>query len=129
MKFARWTFLIAGIYGILALLPQYFLENRVGEDTPPPITHPEFFYGFIGVALAWQVAFILISRDPARYRPLMIPSVLEKFLFGVACIVLFAQDRLGTQMLAAAGVDLVLGVLFIVSFLKTPGGSPPAFSG
>lgn len=126
MKFARWTFLIAGIFGFLALLPQYFMEGRIGQDTPPPITHPEFFYGFIGVALAWQMAFILISRDPLRFRPLMIPSVFEKFLFGGACVVLFMQDRLGGQMLAAAGVDLVLGVLFIVSYLKTATGPGPA---
>ena len=28
MKFAKYTFLIAGIYGLLALLPQYFLEEK-----------------------------------------------------------------------------------------------------
>ena len=27
MKFAKYTFLIAGIYGLLALIPQYFLET------------------------------------------------------------------------------------------------------
>lgn len=121
MKFARWTFLLAGIYGLLALLPQYFMETRIGEDNPPAITHPEFFYGFLGVALAWQVVFIIISRDPARYRPLMPAGVLEKFSFGAAAVVLFAQERLAAQMLAAGCVDLVLGALFIVAFVKTSG--------
>jgi len=49
MKFARVVFLVAGIYGLIVLLPQYFLEAKVGLDSPPPITHPEFYYGFIGV--------------------------------------------------------------------------------
>ena len=49
MKFARIVFLVAGIYGLLVVAPQYFLEARIGRDTPPAITHPEFFYGFVGV--------------------------------------------------------------------------------
>ena len=35
MKFARWVFLLAGIYGALVVLPQFFLERRVGIDYPP----------------------------------------------------------------------------------------------
>ena len=79
MKFARIVFLIAGIYGILVLTPLYFLEQTIGRETPPPITHPEFFYGFLGVALAWQVLFLLIAHNPVRYRPMMIPSILENY--------------------------------------------------
>jgi len=74
MKFARIVFLIAGIYGILVLTPLYFLEQTIGRETPPPITHPEFFYGFVGVGLAWQIVFLIIARDPLRFRPMMIPS-------------------------------------------------------
>src|SRR5689334_16082459 len=70
-KFASRVFLGAGIYGVIALLPQYFLEKKLGQDFPPPLTHPEHFYGFIGVALAWQLVFLTISRDVQRYRPLM----------------------------------------------------------
>ena len=55
-RFARWVFLVAGVYGVLVVLPQYSLEARIARDFPPPITHPEYFYGFIGVALAWRVA-------------------------------------------------------------------------
>ena len=78
MKLARITFLIAGIYGLIVLTPLYFLEGTIARQTPPPITHVEFFYGFIGAALAWQVVFLLIARDPARYRLMMLPSILEK---------------------------------------------------
>ena len=70
MIFARRVFLIAGIYGLLVLLPLYFMEARIGRDQPPAITHPEYFYGFLGVAVSWQVAFLVISRDPVRFRPL-----------------------------------------------------------
>lgn len=38
--FARRVFTVAGVYGILVLVPQYFMEAKVGRDYPPPITHP-----------------------------------------------------------------------------------------
>ena len=40
MIFARRTFLIAGIYGLLGLLPLYFMEGRIGREQPPPSTIP-----------------------------------------------------------------------------------------
>ena len=67
-------FWIAGIYGVIVVVPLYFLESRVGRDYPPPITHAEFLYAFAGVGLAWQIAFFIIATDPARYRLIMVPS-------------------------------------------------------
>ena len=78
MQFARWVFRIAGIVGLMMLLTMYFLEEQIGRDQPPPIAHPEFFYGLVGVAVAWQFAFLVISLDPPRYRLLMLPAVIEK---------------------------------------------------
>lgn len=119
MTFARRVFQIAGIYGLIVMLPQYFLENRIGHDEPPAITHPEFFYGFLGVGVAWQVAFLVISRDPQRYRLLIIPSIIEKFSFVFAVVPLFLQGRASTTVLGFSIIDLVLGCLFIESYRRT----------
>src|SRR5262245_15031758 len=94
--FARRVFLIAGVYGLLVLVQMYFTEAKLGRDFPPPITHPEHYYGFIGVAIAWQVVFLVIARDPIRYRLVMLPAILEKLAFGLAAVVLFFQGRLAT---------------------------------
>lgn len=110
---AKWILRIAGVYGLILLTPFYFLEERIGVEQPPAITHPEYFYGFVGVAVAWQVAFLIMSRDPARYHPLLPACILEKFTFGIAAIVLFAQGRLAGPPLAGGAIDLVLGVLFL----------------
>jgi hypothetical protein len=118
--FAKRVFLIAGIYGLLVLVPQLFLENRINANFPPPMTHPEQFYGFTGIAIAWQVMFLIIGRDPVRYRPAMIPSILEKIAFGGGSLVLFLQDRLALQIFAVAMVDLLWMVLFFVAWLRTP---------
>jgi hypothetical protein len=120
MKFARVVFLVAGIYGLSVLVPQFFLEAKVGKDSPPPITHPEFFYGFLCVAVAWQVLFLILSRAPVRYRPMMIPAVLEKIGFPIAAVILYLQDRMAPIVLAPASLDLVLCVLFVIAYVKTP---------
>ena len=121
MKFARIAFLIAGIYGILVLTPLYFLEQTIGRETPPPITHPEFFYGFVGVGLAWQIVFLMIAQDPLRYRPMMIPSVLEKVSYGAALVVLLSQHRISISSFELGMADVIFAVLFIISFVKTRG--------
>lgn len=120
MKFAKRVFLVAGIYGFLALLPQYFLEARIGRDFPPAITHPEYYYGFIGVALAWQVLFLFLARNPTRDRLMMIPAILEKATFGIAVIVLFLQNRVSSFMFGPGIIDLIFGALFLVAYMKTP---------
>ena len=37
MAFARWIFWIAGVYGLLVLIPGFFLERQAGEAAPPAI--------------------------------------------------------------------------------------------
>jgi hypothetical protein len=121
MKFARLIFGAAGIFGLVVIGPMYFLEDRIGSDTPPAITHPEFFYGFVGLALAWQIAFLCLAVDPVRYRLLMLPSMLEKFSFAIAVGILVFKNRAPASVAAFAGVDLVLGILFVIAYLKTAG--------
>jgi hypothetical protein len=123
MRFAKLTFLIAGIYGLLALVPLYFMEQQTGRDYPPPITHPEYYYGFIGVAVAWQLAFIVMSREPVRYRPLMPVAVVEKASFFIPVVLLYVQHRVSSFTLGAATIDGVLGVLFLISYLRSAGVS------
>ena len=127
MVFAHWVFRIAGIWGVLVLLPLYFLEEQIGRDQPPPITHPEFFYGFVGVGLAWQIVFLVISLDPPRFRPLMPVAMLEKFSFSLAVFMLYGLGRVDIPMVVAAALDAVLGVLFVISYLRCP--RPPAPAG
>lgn len=118
--FARRVFLIAAIYGLVVLPLHYFAEGFIGAHHPPAITHPEFFYGFLGVAIAWQVAFLIIAQDPVRYRLMMLPGILEKLGFGVAAVVLFSLKRLDAPMLIAGCGDLVFAALFIAAFRSTP---------
>jgi len=120
MKFAKIVFWIAAIWGLLVITPLYFLFDLIGRNDPPPITHPGFYYGFVGLALCWQITFLLIATDPVRYRPLMIPSILEKVSYGAAVLVLVQQGRMHPSDLVFAGTDLLLGIFFLISYFKTP---------
>jgi hypothetical protein len=119
MRFARIVFLVAGIYGLLILAPIYFMENTIGRQTPPAITHPEYFYGFLGVGLAWQVLFLVLSTDPLRYRAMILPSILEKVTYGIALMVLFSQRRLSLSTFAIGSVDWIFAFLFLIAYFKT----------
>ncbi len=119
MNFARWVYFTAGIYGILLLTPMYFTEQQVSRDFPPAITHPEHYYGFIGVTLAWQVLFLILSRDPVRYRPMMIPSILEKISYVVALLVLYFQGRVAGMIFGFGMIDAVFAAFFVAAYVKT----------
>ena len=119
MRFAKWVFRIAGIYGLLVIGAGYFSEASVNRDYPPAITHREYYYGFLGVTLAWQLAFLVISTNPARFRPMMLIALVEKLGFFVPGLILWMRHELPPPMAAGAAIDLVLAVLFTISFVRT----------
>lgn len=96
----------------------YFMCSQIGKYSPPP-TDPELYYGFAGVTLAWQLAFFVIASDPARLRPMIIPSVVEKLSFVIAVVVLYSRSRITSVQLATGAPDTLLCVLFAVAFFKT----------
>jgi len=124
MKFAKIVFRVAAIWGVLVITPLYFLFDVIGRNDPPAITHPAFFYGFVGAALAWQIAFFFIASDPVRFRPLMIPSMFEKFSYSAAVIILVLQSRMRSSDLLFGGADLLLGVLFVMAYFRARPATP-----
>src|SRR4051812_14390218 len=119
MRFARRVFLVAAIYGSVVTTPMFFLERRIGIDSPPPITHPEFYYGFASLVIAWQVMFVLVASDPIRYRPVMLVGIIEKLSFAIPVPILFAMGRVSSGILAFSMIDAAWAVLFAISYWKT----------
>jgi ATP/ADP translocase len=119
MRLARIIFIGAGIWGIVVLTPLYWLVDVTGRHYPPPNDYPQFFYGFIAVAIAWQMAFLLIGSNPVRYRTLMIMAMIEKFSYVTTLAVLFAESRISAIDVQPAIPDGLLGILFVVAFFRT----------
>ena len=119
MKFARVVFIGAGVWGVTVLTPLYWLFDITGRRYPAPVDYPHFFFGFVSVAMAWQIAFLIIGSNPVRFRALMIPAILEKLGFVSTLAVLYAQSRISAVDAQAAVPDLMLCVLFVVALAKT----------
>jgi hypothetical protein len=119
MTFAKRVFTLAGLYGLVVMTPMYFAELALKAEGQPLLERPESHYGFVGITLVYQLVFLLIGRDPARYRPLMPLCVLEKLAFGAAVWPLYLLGRTPAVVTIFATVDLVLGALFAVAWLRT----------
>jgi len=120
MKFAKILFYIAGIWGILVITPLFFIFDKIGQQDPPPITHPLFFYGFAGVTLAWQFMFLVIASNPVRFRPLMLVGILEKLGYFVPALILYNQHRVHIADVYISCGDALLAILFLMAYFKTP---------
>ena len=119
MKFAKVVFVCAGIWGIGVLTPLYWLVDVSGRRYGVPTEYPQFYYGFLSVAMAWQIAFLIIGSNPARFRVLMIPGMLEKLGYVVPLVLLYQQARVTWADAQAAVPDFALAILMMLAFVKT----------
>ena len=113
MKTPRLIFTIAGIYGLIVLTPFLFVERMIADRTPGGVTHPEYYYGFLGAALVMQLVYLTIGRDPVRFRPLMPLCTLAKLAFFVPVLILWLQGRVAAEVLEFASVDALLAFAFL----------------
>ena len=113
------------VWGVTVLTPLYWLFDITGRRYQAPVDYPHFFFGFVSVAMAWQIAFLVIGSDPARFRPLMIPSMIEKAGFIVTLAVLYGRARIPALDASAGIPDLVLCLLFAAAFVRTRPSNRP----
>jgi hypothetical protein len=116
MKLAKWTFRTAGIFGLIVMVPLLFAMKLIDQIMPPAVNHPEFFYGFVILNICWQILYLFLSKDPIRFRPMMIPSFFAKASGSIALMWLYIQDRISSQWVATAILDGVFAILFLISF-------------
>jgi hypothetical protein len=118
MRFASVVFRIAGAWGILVLLPLCFMFAGT-SDLTATFSYPQAYFGFMGVTLAWQVAFFVIGSDPARFRPFIAVSILEKIVYIAAIIVLLSMGHVSGAQATSAIPDAILCGLFVAAWTKT----------
>jgi hypothetical protein len=119
-RFVRWLFRGAAIYGLVILLPLYFLERQVAAPAAL-LDHPIYYYGFVGAAAAWQLVYWTIGSDPVRYRAFMPLSVIAKLGFWIPSLILWLNGRAPTSTFVVTNGDLILGIAFSFAWrtLKT----------
>lgn len=124
MRFARSVFILAGLWGIAVLTPLFFLVDVTGRPYQAPNDYPHFYYGFLAVAMAWQLAFLVIGSNPIRYRVLMILAFIEKAGYVITTTLLYSRGRIPAADANTALPDALLLVLFVVAFVKTRASGP-----
>ena len=111
-NWVRPWFRAAAVYGAAALL--------TALARPAPGGDALFFHGFVGTALAFQLAFWIIGGNPVRHRPLMLAAVAEKVAFVIPVAALAAAGQAAPTTLAAGAIDFVLGLGFLAAWRATP---------
>lgn len=111
MKFARVVFVVAGILGLMAMVPMYLAGGSFR------------YYGSLGAVVAWQIAFFVIAFDPTRYRALMVPATIEKLLWVGTLVVMYFRGNLTEKEVIGSTVPHgILGALFVVAYIRTRPG-------
>lgn len=54
MTFPKLCFRVAGCWGLVSILPLFFLYDLISHNNPPAITHPEYYFCFF------------VSRSPGK---------------------------------------------------------------
>jgi hypothetical protein len=119
MIFSKRVFTWGGIFGLVMLTPMFFLESQMAA-MGGPMTRPENYYGFIGVAWAWQWVYLLIGSDPVRYRPIMPLGAMGKLIFVVITFGLAIAGRTPWNVALITASDLVIAILFLIAWRMTP---------
>ncbi|WP_417610542.1 hypothetical protein [Parasphingorhabdus sp.] len=119
MKIVRIIFALAALWGFVAVVPGLFAEAG---------PQPEYYYGFLGLALVFQLIFVMIAIDPGRFRPLIPIAVLEKLAFFLPVSLLYAQGRVPMgPVFFGAMVDGLFMLLFALAwFLSRKAGQAGA---
>ena len=112
-------FTIAGIYGLIVLLPLYFGEHAL-MAMGQVLTKPEYYYGFIGAAASFQLVYLMIGRDPVRFRPLMPLTLVAKLSLTIPVAILFLSGRVDLVTMIMAMIDALIGLAFLWAWRVTP---------
>ena len=115
MKFAKWVLIVGGIFGLLAIIPLYFIENQIA----PGLNYPEFYYGFIGINILWQILYIYISTNLSRFRPIILFAFFVKILGVISISWLILTERTETWWYGIIISDLILAIMFVTAYRIT----------
>lgn len=118
MKSVRIIFGLAAAWGLFALIPGLFA---------PAGPQPEYYYGFYGLALVFQLVFVMIAVDPVRFRALIPVAILEKLAFFLPVAVLYTQGRVAMGgVFFGAMIDGLLAMLFALAWVRSRQSGGPA---
>ncbi|WP_375394034.1 hypothetical protein [uncultured Sphingomonas sp.] len=109
MRFARASFALAGIYGLVATLAVYIRQPLSAATLAA--------WWFAGAAAATQLAYLLIAGDPRRYAPVIPIGIASKLSFALPVFWLAAKG-VSAMPIPFALIDVALAALFAVNYVR-----------
>ena len=85
MRFSRFVFIAAGVWGVVVLAPLFFLFDISGRQYAASTSYPQFFYGFVITALVFYVRGRISNVDVSAAWP--------DLILGCLFIVAFFKAR------------------------------------
>ncbi|MGA9533209.1 MAG: hypothetical protein WBR18_10880 [Anaerolineales bacterium] len=117
MKIARWAFLGAGVFGLILAAPVSYSLFASPEEVLPSGSAVLLFSTLLFQYLCWQLLYILISRDPAKHRIMMIPAFLALIANSFYSLWWYGSGfPLGSLILV---VQVIIACTFIAAFWST----------
>lgn len=110
MAFARWSFALAGLYGLVATISLYFRAPLGVESL--------WLYDFAGAAAATQWLYVLIATDPPRYRLAIPVGIVSKLSFAIPVALLYARNAVSGSTFVFGLIDIALAALFAANFVR-----------
>jgi len=118
MKLVRWIFFSAGIFGLIPVISLAY-SSLVSKESilPDGTTTGLFFYGSAVQYICWQILYLFLSRDPLRYRSIMIPAFFAIAITPFYPIWLYIYGF--RPWIPITLVNLVFALLFVLAFWLT----------
>jgi hypothetical protein len=77
MRYTRWAFFGAAVFGLALLIP--LAPGALGgwqDIAPADGPYGVYFVGSVIQHIVWQIVYLMIFSDPYRFRPMMVPATL-----------------------------------------------------
>jgi hypothetical protein len=118
VNFSRMVFLVAGVFGLLLLVPLAYSAIVDSQTFLPALGGGGlFFLDFVLQYLFWQVLYLVLATDPVRYRPMMIPAFFSQVIGVLNPQWLYLYGF--RYWIPVAVVEAALAILFVVAYFTT----------
>lgn len=116
MRLARGVFLGAGAVGLLKLISTVYLAIVGGGSVLPQADGAGLLLVLTMAQYAiWQIACLVVSKDPVRYRPIMVLAILMTLTDPFNPVWLYMFGYL--VWLSLIFVDIAMAVLMMAAYL------------
>lgn len=121
-RFWKITFLIAGIYTSIGVVPGIFNPaNGLLDFTNQSIEDWNTIYFFRSLwitVFVFGIGFLIVALNPAKHIGIVIMGLLGKLFFASNLLFQYSNEKVSQMAMTAASIDLIFVLLFGIFIFK-----------